>query len=440
MAQRTPNVEMEVFKKRRVKLGDLIFEKALVIAAHPNYVRNNDVHHNYRQDSNFYYLTGFEEPSCVFVFRPGKTPQTVMFVQPKDIVHETWDGFRYGVEGVKQHFNIDEAYSIYQLSEKLPHLLGECDDILYKMNFNPDMDRIFHDTLNTLRARNGRSGKSMPSVIDPSEVLGELRLVKDEDEVELMKKACQISAEAHIELMKAAKPGVNERQLHGVFINEIMQRGAAREGYGTIVASGDSANTLHYVFNDQECKDGDLLLIDAGAEFGYYTGDITRTFPVNGKFSAVQKRIYQRVLDIQKNVCAMVKPGVTKKDLQDLAVEQLVELMIDEKILKGEKENIISQGEYRKFYPHGIGHYLGLDVHDAGLSEIDGEPRKLEAGMCLTIEPGLYIPMNTEGVPDEVKGIGIRIEDNLLVTESGNLNMTSAVPKEVDEIENLCQS
>ena len=236
------------------------------------------------------------------------------------------------------------------------------------------------------------------------------------------------------------QPGLNERAIHGLFIQEIMARGAAREGYGTIVAGGDNATTLHYVFNDQPLNDGELLLIDGGGEYKYYTGDITRTYPINGQFTEVQKRIYQKVLSLQKSLVAAVKPGVTMADLQEKAIETLVDVMVEEKVLKGTRAEILESKSYQKYYPHGIGHWLGSDVHDGGLAKIDDQPRSLEPGMCFTIEPGLYFPENDEAVPSELRGIGIRIEDNILVTEAGHENLTSHVPKEVDELQSIVGS
>lgn len=438
MTERTPQFDMSFFKSRREEMAKAIgTDAALILPSHPNFIRNNDVHHSYRQDSNLFYATGFEEPESIFILRPGKTPETIMFVLPKDVVRETWDGFRYGIEGTKQHFNIDEVYEIDEFKNVLPDLLQDVGKVYFKQNYYSHVDSIFQMALDTLRERFDRSGKGLPAIFDTTEMMGELRVKKTDYELDQMRKACEISAKAHLEVMKAIKPGMNERALHGLFIKSIMEQGASREGYGTIVASGNSANTLHYVFNDQPCNDGDLLLIDAGAEYHYYSGDITRTYPVNGKFTGVQKRIYQRLLDIQKEICNMVKPGESKKSLQDRALDLLVDLMIDEKLLKGEKENIIETGQYRKFYPHGIGHFLGMDVHDAGLNYTEGSPRLLEPGMVMTIEPGIYIPKSTENIPDELRGIGIRIEDNLVITETGHENMTSGVPKEVNELEDI---
>ena len=253
----------------------------------------------------------------------------------------------------------------------------------------------------------------------------------------MMKKTTQITCEAHQELMKSVKPGINERTIHGLFLKEIMARGAAREAYTSIVASGNNATTLHYTLNDQVMQEGDLLLVDAGAEYNFFSGDVTRTYPINGRFTEVQKRIYTKILDVQKKLISMTKPGVPFEDFQKQAIEGLVEIMLSEKMLTGKASEIIESKEYKKYYPHGSSHWLGMDVHDVGLYNIDGRSRKLEPGMCFTIEPGIYIPRHNSSAPQELQGIGIRIEDDILVTNEGYVNLTESCPKEVDDLENL---
>lgn len=230
---------------------------------------------------------------------------------------------------------------------------------------------------------------------------------------------------------------MNEREIHGRFIYEIMKRGAAREGYGTIVAGGNNATTLHYVFNDKELKSGDLLLIDAGGEFQFYTGDVTRTYPISGKFSEDHKRVYQKVLDLQKQVIAQVKPGMQFAQLQEKTISGLVDIMLDEGLLTGLKADIIESGSFKKYYPHGVSHWLGMDVHDAGMVELGGQSRSLEVGMCFTVEPGIYVPLNDQEAPKALRGMGIRIEDNILVTEIGCENMTESAVKEVEALEGI---
>jgi Xaa-Pro aminopeptidase len=289
--------------------------------------------------------------------------------------------------------------------------------------------------LDNVRSAAGRTGRGALPVRDSWELLGELRVIKQPHDIKLMREACEISSRAHIAAMKFTKPGVTERQVHGVLLHSFFMQNADREGYGTIVGSGAAATTLHYVYNDQVCKDGDLVLIDAGAEKEYYTGDITRTFPVNGKFTPVQKRVYQAVLDIEKKLIADVKPGIVFKSMQERTIDALTDVMIEFGLLKGAKQHLIDTLAFKKYYPHGVSHYLGLDVHDSGLHVVRGEPRKLEVGMSFTIEPGLYIPADDESAPKEFRGIGIRIEDNIVVTANGCENLTAMAPKEIADLE-----
>ena len=364
-------------------------------------------------------------------------PETVMFVREKNLERETWDGFRFGPEGTKKEFGIDEVYSISQLEEKCVELLKGFEDIYYRLYKNEEADQHFQSILLKLKRAYGRTGYGLLTVKDADTFLGEFRLKKDEADLENLRKACEISAQAHAAAMKFTRPGINERQIQGILAHEFYMRGSARPGYSFIVASGNNATTLHYNFNDQECKNGDLLLIDAGAEYNYHTGDITRTFPINGRFTEPQRRVYEGVLKIQKEIIAYVKPGIYFKDLHKMAEEKLTDLMFDLGLLSGKKDDVMKANEHRKYYPHGVGHWLGMDVHDAGLYFIRGEARPIEAGMCFTIEPGLYIPAEDKSAPQELRGIGVRIEDNILVTPGGCEVLTSSVPKEVSDIESL---
>lgn len=428
---------VEIFKNRRKKIIAKLNGAALLVAAHPEQIRNDDVHHAYRPDSNMYYLTGFEEPESFLLIRPNHTPETVMFVREKNIERETWDGFRFGPEGTKKEFAIDEVYKIEQFAEKGVELLKGFEDIYYRLFKNPEADKQVEQLLTKLKRAHGRSGYGLLTVRDADTFLGEFRLKKDDADLHNLRKACEISADAHVATMKFTKPGVSERQVQAVLSHEFYMRGSARPGYSFIVATGNNATTLHYNFNDQICKNGELLLIDAGAEYNFFTGDITRTFPVNGKFSSAQKKVYEGVLKVQKELIAAVKPGIYFKDLHKMGEEKLTDLMFELGLLSGKKEDVMKANEHRKYYPHGIGHWLGMDVHDAGLYFIKGEARPIEAGMCFTIEPGLYIPADDKTAPQELRGIGVRIEDNILVTNSGCENMTATVPKEVSEIEDL---
>jgi Xaa-Pro aminopeptidase len=428
---------VEIFKNRRKNVISQLNGAALLVAAHPEQIRNDDVHHPYRPDSNMYYLTGFEEPECFLLIRPGQAPETVMFVREKNVERETWDGFRFGPAGTKKEFGIDEVYTVEEFESKAVELLKGFDEVYYRLFKNPEADKHVEKVLTKLKRAHGRSGYGLLTIRDADTFLGEFRLKKDETDLKNQRIACQISAEAHVAAMKFTKPGVSERQVQAVLSHEFYMKGSARPGYSFIVATGANATTLHYNFNDQVCKNGELLLIDAGTEFNHYTGDITRTFPVNGKFTEPQRKVYEGVLKVQKEIIAMVKPGVYFKDLHKAGEDKLTDLMFDLGLLSGKKEDAMKASEHRKYYPHGIGHWLGLDVHDAGLYFIKGEARPLEAGMCFTIEPGLYIPAEDKSAPEELRGIGVRIEDNIVVTNSGCEILTKDVPKEVSEIEAL---
>ncbi len=426
---------MNIFRERRSKLGQDIQGAALIVASHPEMIRNHDVHFPYRQDSNLFYLTGWEEPESIFVFRPGLIPETVMFVRSRDPEKETWNGFRYGPEGCEQEFKIDRCYPIEEFATQAPRLLKEVNRLYYRLYKDKHSDEKIQSALENVKSLQGRTGFGLLPIHDADTLIGEHRLIKSEYELSQMREACEISAQGHLAAMRFTRPGVNERQIQGVLAHQFFMRGSAREGYGFIVASGNSATTLHYNFNDQKCRDGDLLLIDAGAEFNYYTGDITRTYPVNGKFTDEQAKVYEAVLKVQKDIIAYLKPGIVFKELHDMGTSMLTEAMLELGLLSGRKDDLIQALAQKKYYPHGIGHWLGLDVHDAGLYFRNGEPRAIEANMCFTIEPGLYIPAHDNSAPAKYRGIGIRIEDNIRITNHGSENMTTSAPKEIGDIE-----
>lgn len=434
---RKPIEDVKIFADRRQRIGRDIQGAALVVAAHPEHIRNHDVGFAYRQDSNMYYLTGFEEPESILIFRPGMNPESVMFVRRRDKERETWDGFRYGPEGVEREFLIDKAYPIDEFMVHAPGLLKEVDKVYYALYKNEEADKKMQACLERTRSLQGRTGYGLLPILDADTFLGEYRVIKSEIELTNLREACEISAQAHLAAMRFTRPGVTERQIQGVLAHNFYMKGAAREGYNYIVASGNAATTLHYNFNDQVCKDGDLLLIDAGAEYNYYTGDITRTYPVNGKFTDEQARVYQGVLNVQKQIIDYIKPGIVFKDLHEMGTSLLTDLMLELGLLSGRKEDLISALQQKRYYPHGIGHWLGMDVHDAGLYFQKGVPREVEPNMCFTVEPGLYIPADESGAPQKYRGIGVRIEDNVRVTSHGCENMTSSVPKEIADIEKV---
>lgn len=427
----------EFFKKRRQRLAQLIPNCAMVLPSWPEYYRNADSHFNYRVESNLFYLTGFDEPECCLIFRPGKTPETVMFVRQKNIERETWDGFRFGLEGAKTAFGFDQTYDIADFNKLAPELLRGNDRIYYSLFRNKDFDQKFGETMINLHGWRPKYGLGLPPIEDANAVLGELRISKTEEEAELMRQAAVISAEAHVEMMKATKPGTSERALHGLFLKSVMERGATGEAYGGIVATGNNATTLHYRFNESTLEAGQVILVDCGAEFGYYSGDITRCWPVNGRFSNPQKRIYERILKVQKELIAMCKPGTPHLDLQRHTIQGMTQILVDENVLKGTVDENIRNLTYTRYYPHGVSHLLGLDTHDVGALMVQGHSRPLEAGWSITIEPGLYFPANDTNVPEELRGIGIRIEDDILITADGCEVMSKGVPKEVAEVEAL---
>lgn len=432
---RKPTLDKNIFKKRRDKLGDLTEGAAIIVPANPEMLRNHDVHYPYRQDSNLFYLTGFEEPESVMVLRPGQTPEYVLFVRRRDALRETWDGFRYGPEGAEREFGVNKAYPIDELDKVLPTLLETVDRIYYRMFQNEEFDAHLQAALENVRVKQGRSGLGLLPILDSSEILGEMRLKKEPIELEWMRKACDISAEGHIAGMKFTHPGANEREVQAVIEYTYRMHGSPRDGYGSIVATGGNATTLHYVFNDQPIHDGELLLVDSGAEYNYYTGDITRTYPVNGRFTDAQAKFYQKVLDANKAIIKMIRPGIAFKTLQDTTIEMLTEAMLELGLVRGSANHVIEQQLFKKYYPHGVSHWLGMDVHDTGLYKMKNESRRLEAGMCFTVEPGLYVPADDQDAPKELRGLGVRIEDNIVVTDIACEVMTTKAPKEISEMQ-----
>jgi Xaa-Pro aminopeptidase len=408
-----------------------------VIPSAPEAVRSNDTHYRYRQDSDFYYLTGFDEPEAVAVVAPGSDEHPyVLFVRPRDPERETWEGRRAGVEGARDAHGADAAYPVGELEEKLAGLLDGARNVYYRLGANSELDALLVKQIASMRAR-GRVFRAPESITDPGAILGEMRLVKSAEEIELMQRAADIAAEAHREAMRAARPGAWEYEIEALIEYVFRRSGASAPAYASIVGGGANATVLHYVTNDAQLRDGDLLLVDAGAEYRGYASDITRTFPVSGRFTPAQRAIYTAVLEVQEACVEMIRPGVSVEDLNTRAVRMLTERMVRLGLLAGEVEKLIEGKDYKRFFMHGIGHYLGMDVHDVGLYKINGEPRPLEPGMVITVEPGLYVGTDAEGVPEEFRGVGVRIEDDVLVTVEGHRVLTDKVPKRIDEIEEL---
>ncbi len=432
------------FKGRRDSLMKEVEAEgaAFIFPAAREVLRNPDVTFPFRQESNFFYLSGFEEPEAWLVLAPtgsqGKGGyRTALFVRKRDPVMEIWEGERYGTEGALKVFGVDEAYLHDEFEKKLPELLKTAEKVYYRAHLDEAEDRTVLRALEALRRSQGRSGKPLLPIADPNAVLASMRVVKSAEEVEFMKRACAITAAAHKAAMKEARPGVNEFEIEAFIDYQFRKQGAQRVGYGSIVAGGKNACCLHYRANNEVLRDGELLLVDAGAEFNYYTSDITRTYPVGKKFSKAQAAIYDLVLKAQLECIAMAKPGATQAAIHRHASEVLVEGALSLGLMTGKTDEIITSGKVKRFYPHGTGHYLGMDVHDIGLYQMNAEPRKLEAGMMFTIEPGFYIQPDDGDAPAEYRGIGIRIEDDILITAGGCDVMTAAVPKKREEIEAL---
>ena len=415
---------------------------AIIPAAHEQ-TRSYDTEFKFRQDSDFWYLTGFPEPDAIAVIDPQNTKSAyTLYVRPRDLEMETWFGRREGVAGAVKNYKADKAFPIEKFATDLPKLLDGHDNLYYRFAVDKGLDRQILQYLSGQRVRRLKTAYPPHTIIDPTIILGEMRLHKSEDEAEMMQAAATIAAEAHILAMKKVKPGMNEAQVEALMEAYMRDRGANGVAYNSIIGGGANATILHYVENNAQLNDGDLILIDAGAEYNGYASDITRTFPVNGKFTKPQREVYDVVLDVQLQCIEYTKTGNTVKARQEFSIEQLTEGMVKLGLLKGKTKDLIKKKAYMKYYMHGVGHYLGLDVHDAGRYFTDQtakNSRPFAPGMVLTVEPGLYIPPDDKTAPAKYRGIGIRIEDDVLVTKDGNRILTSKVPKDPDEIEVLMQ-
>ncbi len=432
---RKPPMDPHVFKGRRKSvLKNMKAGSVFVLWGQKPVLRNSDVHHPFRQDSDFYYLTGLEESDSILVLEKKASGETreIIFVQKKDPLLETWEGFLFGPDLAKEAFIFEEAYENSKFDEHFRSIYIQCTSLYLQMS-NPScrLDNGFLESLNKYKRNRRLYGGALPDLIDLNTLLNPLRMIKSEHEIILFKEICQISAEAHNVLLEKVRPGMNERELHGLFIYEIMKRGAEREAYGGIFAAGANATTLHYIFNDQVCEDGDLVLVDAGGERKGLCADITRTFPVNGTFTNLQKQVYEEVLKIQNNMINLSVEGSSMEDIHKQSVEQLTGLMVELKLLSGSVKENIEQMTYKKYYPHGLSHYLGMDVHDVGPAKKPDEPLlQLKTGMVITIEPGIYIPKDDDRAPKELRGLGIRIEDDILIQGQTPVNLTIAAIKE----------
>lgn len=402
--------------------------------------RNNDCEYLFRPHSDFFYLTGFREPDCVLLLVPhNEDARSILFLRERNQKDETWTGRRLGTERAAEALGVDAAFDIDELWERLPDLLKGNKRLVYRLGDDEARDRDLVQVVGDLR-RGARGGVVAPTEwVDPDCSLHELRLFKTKAEEAHMRRAAEITTEAHIAAMAAAKPGVNESEIDALLHYTFQRHGSPGSAYSNIVAGGENACILHYVENNQPLKMGDLLLIDAGCEWEFYASDVTRTFPVSGTFSKAQRALYGVVLGAQKDAIKAVKPGMAFDEIHGVALHKLVEGMIDLGLLSGSVEEAIEEKAYARFYMHSTSHWLGLDVHDCGSYWSDKGSRPLEVGMVLTVEPGLYIAVDDESVEERWRGIGIRIEDDVLVTADGHDVLTAAIPKEIDQVEAICQ-
>jgi Xaa-Pro aminopeptidase len=430
---------MEQYLTRRRQLASKMKGGVAVIPTAPERLRNRDAHYPYRFDSYFYYLTGFQEPEAVLVIVAASEKaqdRHILFCRDKDVEREIWDGFRYGPMFARETFGFDEAYAIGQLDDMLPKLLADQSVVYSTIGHDPVWDQRVAGWVNAVRTQ-GRSGVTAPHQIsDYRTLLDEMRLIKDAHELQIMRGAAGISAQAHCAAMKATKPGKFEYEIEAELLFVFRRHGAQAPAYTSIVAGGANACILHYIDNSARLNSGDLLLIDAGCELDGYAADITRTFPVNGRYTPAQKDIYQLVLAAQRAAIDQARPGNTWNDPHQAALGILVQGFVDFGLCQGSVDAVLESEDYKRFYMHRTGHWLGMDVHDAGEYKQLGEWRTLQAGMTLTVEPGCYI-RPAENVPQAFWNIGVRIEDDVLITSEGHEILTAGVPKTVNEIEEL---
>jgi Xaa-Pro aminopeptidase len=409
---------------------------AIIPAAHEA-TRSNDTQYRFRQDSDFYYLTGFEEPEAIAVVAPGREQKYTLFVRPRDPEQEIWVGRRAGVEGAKSEFGAEESFPISEFDDKLHEVLDGAENLYYRLGVNASLDNKIIRKITEMRSLNRKPIHPPRTIIDPATIVHEMRVLKSPEEIELMQTAADIAAEAHVEAMKTARAGMKEYEIEAQIEQLFRRRGASGPSYNSIVGAGANATVLHYINNDGELRDGDLLLIDAGAEYKGYASDITRTFPINGRYTEGQREIYDLVLETQMACVEMVRPGTTHDELKQHSVEMLTEGMVRLGLLKGKPADLIKEQKYKQFYMHGLGHLLGIDVHDVGIYYYDKQSRALEPGVVMTVEPGIYVAPDTKDVPEKFLGIGVRIEDDVLCTANGPRVLTTKVPKHADEIEAL---
>ncbi len=434
-------IKQKEFAKRRLQLmGVAGAGSVIIVRAAAQKVRNNDVHYPYRQNSDFLYLSGFSEPDAMMVLLPQeKGSRSILFCRARDSHREMWDGLMTGTEGAVEQFGFDEAFPIGEMEKRLPQLLRGCERIYYDLGKDPDFDQVLIGWMNDFRAKTRKKFLAPDEIVALDHSLHEMRLFKSRTEITAMRKSVRIAAKAHQRAMQVCKPGMNEAEIHAELLHTFTSN-QCEASYIPIVGGGVNACVLHYISNRDPLNDGDLLLIDAGAEYDGYASDITRTFPVNGKFSGPQRDLYQVVLAAQQKAIDVVRAGNPWDHVHETAVQVATEGMIDLGILKGSLDEALEEEYFKDYYVHNTGHWLGLDVHDVGEYEIDGHSRVLEPGMVLTVEPGIYIPKNATAIDEIWRGLGIRIEDNVAVTRDDADILSSDICKTMEDIEELMAS
>jgi Xaa-Pro aminopeptidase len=431
-------VRRDEFARRRRQLMRMMGKGGIaILPAATEKQRNSDVHYHYRPDSDFHYLTGFDEPEAVAVLVPGRAQaEYILFVRDRDPTRETWDGKRAGPDGATRDYGADDAFPIGDIDDILPGLIEQCGRVYYTMGVHPDFDQHVISWVNTLRGQAKLGLHTPQEFVALDHLLHDMRLYKSRTELAVMRHSAQIAVGAHVRAMRATRPGMHEYAVMAELLHEFRSHNADIS-YHPIVAGGANACTLHYHANAAELRDGDLLLIDAGCEYDYYASDITRTFPVSGRFTPEQRAVYEVVLEAQEAAFARIRPGNHWNDPHDAAVRAITQGLVRLGLLKGRVPTLVKDGAYRKFFMHRTGHWLGMDVHDVGDYKVGDEWRVLEPGMCLTVEPGIYIPAGTRGVPKRWWNIGVRIEDDVAVTADGCELLTAGLPRTPAEIERL---
>lgn len=414
-------------------------DAAAIVVGQRLATRSADTEFPFRQDSDFHYLTGFDHPSAVALLRTDGGPAFTLFVQPRDRAAETWTGYRPGTEGATQDYGADEAHSIDTLLDELPKQIERAGRLFHTFGRDAELDRTLVATLESLRTRSKLGFEPPGEIVDPRNLLHEMRLIKQGDEVEILRRAAEISAVGHREAARLCRDGRYEYELQAALEYAFRRLGGSGPAYGSIVGGGHNATILHYVSNAEKLTGGTLCLIDAGVELEGYASDVTRTYPVGGRFHGPERAVYEVVLAAQKAALEACRPGTNLPDIHAVAVRSLVEGMVSLGLLSGTVDDLVTSEAYRAYYMHGTSHWLGLDVHDVGRYTQAGKPRSLDAGMAFTVEPGLYIAPDDESAPEHLRGIGVRIEDDVVITQDGIENLNLAIPKEPDEVEAFMQ-